>query len=103
MDKLAQTFQIRNLLLRQAMAECLGTLILVVRALRSFHLTDVLIYHIDVQVILTQAFLRRVDCMFYCDDSLPQEILVCAYSNLETKYYWINNNLCIDYCCYAKM
>ncbi|XP_064793931.1 aquaporin-3-like isoform X1 [Oncorhynchus masou masou] len=29
MDKLAQTFQIRNLLLRQAMAECLGTLILV--------------------------------------------------------------------------
>ncbi|KAM9811147.1 aquaporin-3a [Neosynchiropus ocellatus] len=29
LDKLARTFQIRNLLLRQALAECLGTLILV--------------------------------------------------------------------------
>ncbi|KAJ8285472.1 hypothetical protein GJAV_G00027180 [Gymnothorax javanicus] len=29
LDKLAQTFQIRNLLLRQGLAECLGTLILV--------------------------------------------------------------------------
>ena len=30
LEKLARTFQIRNLLLRQALAECLGTLILVV-------------------------------------------------------------------------
>lgn len=30
LDKLARFFQIRNLLLRQALAECLGTLILVV-------------------------------------------------------------------------
>lgn len=30
LDKLARFFQIRHLLLRQALAECLGTLILVV-------------------------------------------------------------------------
>lgn len=30
LDKLARFFQVRNLLLRQALAECLGTLILVV-------------------------------------------------------------------------
>ena len=30
LDKMAQTFRLRNLLLRQALAECLGTLILVV-------------------------------------------------------------------------
>lgn len=30
LEKLAGTFQIRNVLLRQALAECLGTLILVV-------------------------------------------------------------------------
>lgn len=29
-EKLAETFQIRHVLLRQALAECLGTLILVV-------------------------------------------------------------------------
>lgn len=30
LEKLAETFQIRHVLLRQALAECLGTLILVV-------------------------------------------------------------------------
>lgn len=30
LDKLSRSFQIRNKLLRQALAECLGTLILVV-------------------------------------------------------------------------
>ncbi|KAK1803719.1 hypothetical protein P4O66_021124, partial [Electrophorus voltai] len=29
LDKMSQTFQIQNLLMRQALAECLGTLILV--------------------------------------------------------------------------
>lgn len=36
LEKMARIFQIRNKLMRQALAECLGTLILVVRHLCCF-------------------------------------------------------------------
>lgn len=36
LEKMARIFQVRNVLIRQALAECLGTLILVVRLFCCF-------------------------------------------------------------------